>query len=375
MLLVSTDPAHSVADAFGVTVAHRPGDLAQVQSVADDLEILQLDTLALLEQRWRTLVPLLRLQGEHRHGAEFGALDPEELTGFPGVEEMLGLTEIADLAEEGTWDEIVVDCAPTAETLRLLALPETVLAYMERLWPRHRRLAGGRIDPQVLLLIGMLEQVDAAATRVRDMLRDKDSTSISLVLTPERVVAAEARRTVAMMSLHELPIDTIIVNQVLPQDDSNRIGAAESVAARWYEQRLAEQDRVFVELEAEFEGRALLRVPHTGVEPVGVEALRELAEGLVDVDGRAARSVPRSVELESGSGLESVYLMRFELPLVDSSTITLGRVEDDLVVGVAGVRRRVRLASVLRRCVVVDATMRGHELQVRFRPNPEVWPS
>ena len=81
------------------------------------------------------------------------------------------------------------------------------------------------------------------------------------------------------------------------------------------------------------------------------------------------------MDKESGSGLEAVYRMRLELPQVDSGTLALGRVDDDLIIGVAGMRRRVRLASVLRRCVVIDAALRGSELTVRFRPNPEVWPA
>jgi arsenite-transporting ATPase len=81
------------------------------------------------------------------------------------------------------------------------------------------------------------------------------------------------------------------------------------------------------------------------------------------------------VERESGSGLEAVYRLRLELPQVDSTALALGRVDDDLIIGAAGMRRRVRLASVLRRCIVMDAQLRGSELTVRFRPNPEVWPA
>jgi arsenite-transporting ATPase len=81
------------------------------------------------------------------------------------------------------------------------------------------------------------------------------------------------------------------------------------------------------------------------------------------------------VDRESGSGLESVYRLRLQLPQVDSGALTLGRVDDDLIIGAAVMRRRVRLASVLRRCIVTDAQLRGSELTVRFRPDPEVWPA
>jgi len=111
-------------------------------------------------------------------------------------------------------------------------------------------------------------------------------------------------------------------------------------------------------------------------EPIGPKALGELLECARRRDGSPPPGPVRPVvDRESGSGLEAVYRLRLELPQVDSAALTLGRVDDDLIIGAGGMRRRVRLASVLRRCIVTDAQLRGSELTVRFRPNPEVWPA
>jgi arsenite-transporting ATPase len=133
---------------------------------------------------------------------------------------------------------------------------------------------------------------------------------------------------------------------------------------------------VLDELDAGVGEVALVLVPHLAGEPIGPKALGELLEGARRRDGSPPPGPLRpTVDRESGSGLEAVYRLRLELPHVDSATLTLGRVDEDLIIGVGGMRRRVRLASVLRRCIVTGAQLRDSELTVRFRPNPEVWPA
>jgi arsenite-transporting ATPase len=117
-------------------------------------------------------------------------------------------------------------------------------------------------------------------------------------------------------------------------------------------------------------------VGHLAGEPIGPKALSELLDSARRRDGSPPPGPLRPiVDRESGTGLEATYRLRLELPQVDSAALTLGRVDDDLIIGAGGIRRRVRLASVLRRCIVVDAQLRGSELTVSFRPNPEVWPA
>ncbi|WP_084611497.1 ArsA family ATPase [Tomitella biformata] len=372
VLLVSLDQAHSLFDAFGLQSG------LGVTAVAEGLDLLQLDTLTLLEDRWRPLAALLSLGGNHQHGAEFGSLEADELTGLPGVQEMLGLAEIESLVARGEWDTIFVDCAPTAETLRLLDLPEALTAYLERLWPRHRRLAQGASSPQLLLLVGLLERMNSAAAKVRELLGDGTRTRVRLVLSPERVVLAEARRTLTAMALFGISLEALIVNRVLPAAADSDTDTADDPVRAWYRARFAEQQEVLGELSADLGDTPLRTVRFAAREPVGLELLGEISVQLEIPTSPGSPPPVRGdlgeVHLESGAGLDAVYVLSVRLPLVDPATVTLGRVEDDLLLGAAGVRRRIRLASVLRRCDVAGAEMAGELLQVRFTPNPEVWP-
>jgi arsenite-transporting ATPase len=197
------------------------------------------------------------------------------------------------------------------------------------------------------------------------------------VLTAERVVAAEAVRTLGSLALMGVRVAELIVNQVLVQDDSYEYrNLPDHPAFDWYAERISEQQSVLDELAGTIGDVALVLAPHLAGEPIGPKALGQLLDSVCRRDGAPPPGPLRPVvDRESGSGLEAIYRMRLQLPQIDSGTLALGRVDDDLIIGVAGMRRRVRLASVLRRCVVIDAALRGSELTVRFRPNPEVWPA
>ncbi len=379
VLVVSTDQAHSLGDVLGVPVpAGGPGELVRV--LADDVEAgggfldaLALDTLALLEHRWQGVVGALDRQ---LPDSELSTVAPQELSALPGVQELLGLHAVGELAASGRWDRIVVDCASTADALRMLTLPATVGFYVERAWPRHRRLSGVTDDARSAPLVELLERISASVEELSVLLTDANLVGAHLVLTPERVVAAEAVRTLGSLALMGVRVEELIVNQVLTEDESYEYhNLPDHPAFDWYAERIAEQRAVLDELEATIGDVALVLTAHLSGEPIGPKALGALFDGARRRGGGPPPGPLRPiVDLESGSGLGSIYRLRLALPQLDPGTLMLGRVDDDLIVSVGGLRRRVRLASVLRRCTVLDANLRGSELTVRFRPDPEVWP-
>ena len=361
-LVVSTDPAHSLGDALDVPLS------GQVAEVDAGLWAAQVDPRALVDDAWRDLRGHLRTV---LAGAGVDELDAEELTVLPGVEELLALSEVRRLAERGPWDVVVVDCGPTAETLRLLALPEAFASYLERLFPTHRRVVRG-------LLAGVagstsVERWDATADALGrlaeelDQLRDlltSPTTAVRLVLTPERVVAAETRRTVTALALQGSRVDGVVANRVVPDPGDDR-----GPAADWLRTRRAEQDAVLAELA---DLAALRTVGHRAAEPVGTAALLDVAEGLYR--GRD----PLEGEADDGPLLEVVrtgereYTLRVALPVGDSE-LDLARVGDDLAVTVDGRRRLVALPSLLKRCLVTGAELDDTGLAVRFEPDPDLW--
>ena len=379
MLLVSTDQAHSLGDVLGVPVP--PGGQDElVRVLADDaeagggfLDALALDTLALLESRWHDVVNALDRRFPE---SELSTIAPEELSALPGIQEVLGLHAVGELAASGRWDHIVVDCASTADALRMLTLPATFGLYVERAWPRHRRLAITADDARSAAAVELLERISASVDRLSALLTDGELVTAHLVLTPERVVAAEAVRTLGSLALMGVRVEELIVNQVLTEDESYEYhNLPDHPAFYWYAERISEQQAVLDELDATIGDVALVLTPHLSGEPIGPKALGGLLES-----ARRRRGTPPPgplrpiVDLESGSGLGSIYRMRLALPQLDPGLLSLGRVDDDLIISAGGLRRRVRLASVLRRCTVLDAHLRGSELTVRFRPDPEVWP-
>jgi arsenite-transporting ATPase len=384
VLIVSTDQAHSTGDVLGVVVTPT-GERAPTRVLADldagvadssggHLDALALDTLALLENRWRDIAGLL---ADRFPESDLGNVAPEELSALPGVQEVLGLYEVGELADSGRWDHVVVDCASTADALRMLTLPATFGLYLERMWPRHRRLSPSSTDPVSAGVVMLVERVAAGTESLSALLADVDRVSARLVLTPERVVAAEAIRTIGSLALMGVRVAELLVNQILVQDDSFEYrNLPEHPAFDWYTERIAEQRTVLDELDAAIGDVQLVLVPHLAGEPIGPKALGELLDGARRRDGAPPPGPLRPVvDRESGTGLEAVYRMRLELPQVDPGSLTLGRVDDDLIIGSGGMRRRVRLASVLRRCLVIDAQLRGTELTVRFRPDRKVWPA
>ena len=383
VLIVSTDQAHSTGDVLGVTITptgeRRPTRVLADLDVGRDaaggfLDALALDTLALLETRWREVAGVL---SDRFPESDLDGLAPEELSALPGIQEVLGLHEVGELAASGEWDHVVVDCASTADAMRMLTLPATFGLYLERAWPRHRRLSLRGDETRAAAVVRLVERIAAGTEQLSALLTDQSRVSAHLVLTPERVVAAEAIRTLGALALMGVSVAELIVNQCLVQDDSFEYrNLPEHPAFDWYTERISEQRTVLDELDSAIGDVKLVLVPHLAGEPIGPKALAELLDGARRRDGAAPPGPLRPVvDRESGTGLDAVYRLRLELPQVDPAALTLGRVDDDLIIGAAGLRRRVKLASVLRRCVVTDAQLRGGELTVRFRPDPEVWPA
>jgi arsenite-transporting ATPase len=382
VLAVSTDQAHSLGDVLGVPVqpsaAAEPVRILTEERGGDNgggyLDAVALDTLALLESAW---YPTAEVLAARFPDSDIKDVAPEELCAMPGIQEVLGLRAVAALAGSGRWDLVVVDCASTADALRMLTLPAAFAMYVERCWPRHRRLSVAIDDARTAAMVAMIETVSADMESLSALLTDGDRVSAHLVLTPERVVAAEAVRTLGSLALMGVRVDELIVNQVLFQDDSYEYrNLPDHPAFDWYAARIAEQKSVLDELADTIGALRLVLTPHLAGEPIGPKALGQLLDDARRRDGSAPPAPLRPVvDRESGSGLDAVYRMRLELPQLDAGALRLGRAGDDLIIGAADLRRRVRLAPVLRRCLVTGATMRGSELTVRFRPNPQVWPA
>jgi arsenite/tail-anchored protein-transporting ATPase len=354
-LVLSTDPAHSLADALGTPLGGEPTE------VAPCLYGLQIDVQRRFEESWE------QIRGYLTSLLTRGGLDDVtagELVVLLGAQEVLALLEVRERAASGAFDAIVVDCAPTAETLRLLALPEALRWYFDRLFPAHRRLARSLRPLLSRATAGTLPDDDvlAAVERLYDeladvqrLLTDPQTTSIRLVLTPESVVVAEARRTFTSLALYGFAVDGVVANRLVPAggDDPWRSAWAASQA-----EQLAEARRSFA-------GLPVHTVPYLAAEPVGVEALAALADELY---GGSDPLAPAGAEpsLRVARDPAGGYELSLALPLVERGDVALARAADELVVTVGGYRRLVALPEALRRCEVQGATLTQGRLAVQF---------
>ena len=242
VLIASVDQAHSLADAFAGDAEVE--DSSGVRSIAPGLDILEIDTLRLLEARYRGLGSLLAVASAgHEHGVSFGAIEPEELLGLPGVEELLGMHEISRLADENRWDTVIVDLPASADALRTLQLPDTVAAYVERIWPLHARMvAGTGSDVRLTLVVAMIERILAQIDSVRSLITDADRTGATVVVTAEQLSIVDAERTLSAAALLGIRIDRVLVNRILPKLNASSVGLVGAhPAVFWFERWRAAQ--------------------------------------------------------------------------------------------------------------------------------------
>ncbi len=360
VVVTSADPAHSLADSLGGELGSEP-----VQ-VASGCWAQQLDARERLEENWGEIRAFMV---EVFDWAGVEAIEAEELSVIPGLDELFALTEVESLCRSDRYDVVVVDCAPTAETIRLLSLPDILSWYMERLYPASRRV-NRVVGPLVSRLTSLPmadDSVFAAGRRfydeldaVRRILSDPATTSARLVVTPEAMVIAEARRTYTYLSLFGYQVDAVVVNRVLP----------DSVRDPWFDEWRRSQDDHLATIDQAFGAVPIVRAAHAGAEVVGHGSLRSFADELWSGHDAAARlspGLPLRVERDG----EHVVLS-IELPFTDQDDLDVTRNRDELFVAVGPHRRTLVLPDSLRRREIASAALREGRLHVRFGDAPAV---
>ncbi|MCU1356270.1 MAG: Arsenical pump-driving ATPase [Acidimicrobiales bacterium] len=353
-IVLSTDPAHSLADAYGMDLGDTPRELAP------GLWGQQLDTQARMEDSWVEIQAWLQ---DVFQWAGVAAIEAEELSVIPGLDEIFSLSDIKAYAASGEWDVVVVDCAPTAETLRLLSLPEIMRWYMDRVFPMSRKV-NKVVSPLLGRVAGLPtpgDDVFGSASRfyarldgVRELLTDTETTSVRLVVNPERLVVAEARRTHTYLSLFGYRVDAVVANRLLP----------EAVTDPWFAAWRERHAEHLGSIEEGFAPLPILRAELAADELVGLDALRGFADGLYgDLDPAAVLHPGEPMEVtRKGTG----YELTIELPFADKDELELGRRDDELLIRVGSHRRALLLPDSLRRRPVGAASLRDGRLRVTF---------
>lgn len=352
-LVLSTDAAHSLADAFGAPAGPDPTE------VSDHLFVQQVDAQLRLERSWA------EIQDYMLSVLEVAGVDPVaagELAVVPGAEEVLALLELRLQVLSGRWDVVIVDCAPTAETLRLLALPEALGWYMKRVLPAERRIVKV-LKPVLTRAAGVpmpgdpvfdaVERLYADLEDVRSILSGPNA-SVRLVLTPENVVLSEARRSYTTLSLFGYRVDGVVANRVFPA------GGADSWRTAWVDAQQAVLDDVI----ASFPGLPIWQSVYRGAEPVGVPTLQAMAEEVyAGSDPLATPTGNGPFRITRSAAGADIYIA---LPGATTADVDLARNGDELVVTVGSYRRLLAIPSGLTHQQVTSARVVDGELHVTF---------
>jgi arsenite-transporting ATPase len=352
-LVMSTDPAHSLGDAFEADIGSDP------TPIVPNLFAMQIDAQERLEQHWEAI------QEFAMQFLSWAGADPvaaEEITVLPGIEEVFSLTDLRRYHEEGSFDAIVVDCAPTAETLRLLSLPEIARWYMERVFPIERRLVKA-VRPLLQRVTSMpfaperfystVEKLYRNLEQVGELLTDQQMSSIRLVVNPEKMVIAEARRMFTYLALFGYKVDAIVCNRLLPD------AIEDPYFTKWKKIQAEHLETI----RESFAPVPVLTARLYDEEMVGPELLANLGEEVYGTLNPAA--VLHADEPMRISKREDEYVLSIRLPFAEGR-IDLSRRSDELILTIGSYRRNILLPQSLRRREVVDAAFEGPNLEIRF---------
>jgi arsenite-transporting ATPase len=357
--VLSTDAAHSLADSFDTPLGPEPVE------IAPNLWGQEVDVYYSIEKHWAKLQQYLAAVFSWQ-GVE--DLVAEEIAVIPGMEEGAGLLWIDQHYREGQFDVIVVDCAPTAATLRLLSLPDAGRWWFERLFPIGRR-ASRMLAPLARPFLDSMpipdrETLDAAEAafdqlgRLRQLLIDPDLSSMRLVVNPEKMVIKEAQRTYTYLNLYGYVCDVVICNRVFPDDADGYFSARREAQARYLQM-----------IEEGFSPLPILKVPYFEQEVVGQAGLRRMAEALYG-DEDPARLLyhgrTQTIE-EEGDG----YVLSLSLPFATRDGLDLLRAGDELTVQVGSRRRNLVLPRVLNGLEISQAKFVDDSLKIWFERQHE----
>ncbi len=352
-VILSTDPAHSLSDSLGVKLGPDPVE------VSDGLFGQEVIAEAEMRRNWDRVAAwmsgLLQSKGVDQVRAE-------ELSVPPGLDELFSLLQIKRHWDKGEFDVVIVDCAPSGETLRLLGYPEVASWWVRKVFPWNRTLLSKAAPLAKALeipvpepeLMDEVEHLIGNLLAMDEILRDHENCSIRLVMNPDRMVINEARRTFTHLCLFGYLTDAVIVNRVFPDEVSD------SYFAGWRKQQTEQLESV----EAGFAPVPVLTARYFDREVIGAEMHGRLSNDLfgeIDPTALLHSGMPREVTTEDGR-----TVIRILAPFTEKGEVRLQQAGEELLVQVGEVRRTIMLPSGLARRSPTKASFEEDTLEIIF---------
>ncbi len=354
VLIMSTDQAHSLSDSFECKLGKDP------VKVSKDLYAMEIDTVAESEAAWGNMQEYMKKLLTSR--AE-GGIDTEELLVFPGLEELFSLLKILDYYQKGEYDVIVVDCAPTGETLSLLKYPEMFSTFIEKTLPMKRKvvkIGGGAIERLVKVPMpkdSVFDELEILTKRLEELQKlfsNKEVLSLRIVTTPEKIVIKEAKRNYTCLHLYDYNVDAIIVNKIYPKE------ALEGYFNKWVQL----QKEGLKEIEESFHGIPVFKLELQKKELKSLPVLKEIAQDLYQDQNPA--SVFLIDKIFTVIKNEDGVWMEINLPFAEKKELDLNQVGGELILSIKNERRCFLLPDHIKNKVVKSAKYEEGKLRILF---------
>lgn len=354
VLVMSTDMAHSLGDAFGLPLCGEP------TAVVDGLEALEIDPAEESRKAWGNLRDYLKqIIAEKANGG----IAADEALLFPGLEELFALLRILDACEEGRYDAIVVDCAPTGETLALLRYPERLSVLADKLLPAVRSFnnaLGSLISRKTTVpkprdeVFKEFDGLVKRLTKLQNILRDRSTTSLRIVSTPERIVLDEARRSYTWIQLYDFGVDAVYLNKIYPDE----------ALQGYFEDWIGLQKESIRLAQESFARQKLFYLPLQPDELRGIAMLSEVAESLyADCDPAQVFCTEQAFRIEEDSGTR-IFVVT--LPYANAEHLQVRKEKGDLILSYRNEMRRFHLPDKLNRRILTGWDYADGELRIRM---------
>jgi arsenite-transporting ATPase len=354
-LVISTDAAHSLGDSLDMDVGDQPTE------VAPNLWAQEINALHELEDHWERIHAYLTALFASQEGVD--DIVAEELASPPGMEEVASLMQIKHHKNDGRFDVLIVDCAPTGETLQLLAFPDVARWYLNKIFPIQRtiaKVARPIVQPFTSIplpgddIFGYVKDLLLDLDGMKKILGDPKVCTVRIVLNLEKMVVKEAQRAFTYLSLYDYLTDLVIVNRILPPE----------VTDEYFEAWRKAQQRYSEAVEQAFSPVPILRTRLFDHEIVGVDNLTEMAESIYGSDDPSQiyyRAVPQRLQK-----IGNRYELSLQLPFVGKEDVDITHREGELYVTVGPYKREISLPRVLNGKKVTRGKLEEGMLSVTF---------
>lgn len=353
-IVLSTDAAHSLGDSFDIDLSPEP------VKIMENLWAQEIDSIHEVEKGWGKVQKYITTLLTSKTIKD---ITTEELTVFPGMEDLLSLIRVLNYYKEKTYDVIIIDCAPTGETLALLSFPEMMKWWMDKMFPIKRKAAKivkPIVEPLFKIplpsddVLGEIENIYNQLDEMRTILGNRDVTSVRIVVNPEKMVIKEAQRSFTYLNVYDYNVDSIVINRVMPAEVEEGYFSGWKNIHKKYKELILEN----------FSPIPIYEAPLFDKEVVGIDMLEKMGDEVFKNENPV--EIKYNVRTQEIKKDNDEYEFSIYLPFSDKKDIDLSQKGDELIIKTKNLKRNIILPRTIQSLDVIGAKFEEDYLKVRF---------